>query len=152
MFDSLQRLGLQPTRLLCPWDSPRQEYWSGFPCPPLGGIADSGIKPMSRNSPALAGRFFTTSEKHLKKNTQTHTHTHVCMLLWTCITESFSCTPETNNIVNQLYFNRNKYISLRKSLFCYASPQICIYNLKFKIKLLPVYKLVVVINKNIQMY
>ena len=25
----------------------RQEYWSGLPCPPLGDLADSGIKPMS---------------------------------------------------------------------------------------------------------
>ena len=25
-------------RLLCPWASPRQEYWSGSPCPPPGGV------------------------------------------------------------------------------------------------------------------
>ena len=25
--------GLQPTRLLCPWDFSRQEYWSGVPLP-----------------------------------------------------------------------------------------------------------------------
>ena len=36
-------------------------YWSGFPCPLLGGLLDSGIKPMSLRSPALAGGFFTTS-------------------------------------------------------------------------------------------
>ena len=31
---STQRpLGLQPTRLLHPWDFSRQEYWSGFPLP-----------------------------------------------------------------------------------------------------------------------
>ena len=36
-------------------------YWSGFPCPPLGDLLDSGIKPMSLRSPALAGGFFTTS-------------------------------------------------------------------------------------------
>ena len=33
---------------------PRQEYWSGLPCPP------PGIEPVSLVSPALAGRFFTT--------------------------------------------------------------------------------------------
>ena len=27
--DSLGPHGLWPTRLLCPWDFPRQEYWSG---------------------------------------------------------------------------------------------------------------------------
>ena len=40
---------------------PRQEYWSGLPCPPLGHLPDSGIEPESLQSPALAGGFFTTS-------------------------------------------------------------------------------------------
>ena len=38
----------------------RQEYWSGLPCPPPGGLSDTGIEPVSLMSPALAGRFFTT--------------------------------------------------------------------------------------------
>ena len=33
----------------------RQEYWSGFPCPPPGGLPDTGINPESLRSPALAG-------------------------------------------------------------------------------------------------
>ena len=32
----------------------RQEYWSGLPCPPPGGLPDPGIKPASLTSPALA--------------------------------------------------------------------------------------------------
>ena len=36
----------------------RQEYWSGFPFPPLGDLPDPGIEP---DSPALAAGFFTTS-------------------------------------------------------------------------------------------
>jgi len=40
---------------------PRQEYWSGLPCPPPGDLPDPGTKPMSLASPTLAGRFFTTS-------------------------------------------------------------------------------------------
>ena len=36
----------------------RQEYWSGLPCAPPGGLPDAGIEPLS---PALAGRLFTTS-------------------------------------------------------------------------------------------
>ena len=28
---------------------PRQEYWSGLPCPPLGDLPDPGIKPASLN-------------------------------------------------------------------------------------------------------
>ena len=39
----------------------RQEYWSGLPFPPPGNLPDPGIKPRSLRSPALAGRFFTTS-------------------------------------------------------------------------------------------
>ena len=34
-----------------------QEYWSGFPLPSPGDLPDPGMEP---NSPALAGRFFTT--------------------------------------------------------------------------------------------
>ena len=41
-------------------DCSRQEYWSGWPFPPPGGLPDSGIKPASPAYPALAGRFFTT--------------------------------------------------------------------------------------------
>ena len=39
----------------------RQEHWSGLPFPPPGDLPDPGIEPMSLKSPALAGRFFTTS-------------------------------------------------------------------------------------------
>ena len=40
---------------------PRQEYWSGLPFPPLEHLPNPEIKPTSLVSPALAGRFFTTS-------------------------------------------------------------------------------------------
>ena len=39
----------------------RQEYCSGLPCPPPGDLPNPGIEPASITSPALAGRFFTTS-------------------------------------------------------------------------------------------
>ena len=39
----------------------RQEYWRGLPCPPPGGLPNPGIEPTSLESPALAGRFFTTA-------------------------------------------------------------------------------------------
>ena len=39
----------------------RQEYWSGLPCPPPGDLPDPGTEPRSLMSPALSGRFFTTS-------------------------------------------------------------------------------------------
>ena len=39
---------------------PRQEYWSGLPFPSPGDLPNPGIKPESPESPALAGRSFTT--------------------------------------------------------------------------------------------
>ena len=39
----------------------RQECWSGLPYPSPGDLSDPGIEPVSLTSPALAGRFFTTS-------------------------------------------------------------------------------------------
>ena len=38
----------------------RQEYWSGLPFPIPQDLPDPGIEPMTLESPALAGRFFTT--------------------------------------------------------------------------------------------
>ena len=40
----------------------RQEYWSGLPCPSSGDLPDPGMEEtMFLLSPALAGRFLTTS-------------------------------------------------------------------------------------------
>ena len=39
----------------------RWEYWSGLPLPSPGDLLHPGIKPSSLMSPALAGRFFTTT-------------------------------------------------------------------------------------------
>ena len=39
---------------------PRQEYWSGLPCPPPGDLPNPGIKPASLMSPALADGFPTS--------------------------------------------------------------------------------------------
>ena len=38
----------------------REEYWSGFSCPPPGNLPDLGIRLTSLTSPALAGGFFTS--------------------------------------------------------------------------------------------
>ena len=37
---------------------PRQEYWSGLPCPPSGDVPNPGMEPVSLVSPALAGGLF----------------------------------------------------------------------------------------------
>ena len=56
LSNSLQPHGLQPTRLLSSMGFFRQEYWSGLPFPPEGGLPDA----VTERSPALAGIFFTT--------------------------------------------------------------------------------------------
>ena len=38
----------------------RPEHWGGYPFPSPGDLPNSGIKPTSLASPALAGVFFTT--------------------------------------------------------------------------------------------
>ena len=64
---------------------PRQEYWSGLPFPSAGDLPDSGIKPVSRVSPALqadalpaepSGKsLYIPIYKHIYTHTHTHTHT-----------------------------------------------------------------------------
>ena len=47
MSDSFRPHGLQPARLLCPWNFPRQEYWSGLPFPTPPDLPNAGIEPTS---------------------------------------------------------------------------------------------------------
>ena len=57
---SLQRHGLQPTRLLCPWN-----FWSGLPFPTPRNLCNAEIEPMFLVSLALlAGGFFTTASQN----------------------------------------------------------------------------------------
>ena len=52
---------MEPTRLLCPWDSPGKNTRVGCHFPSPGDLPNPGMEPMSLRSPALAGKFFTTS-------------------------------------------------------------------------------------------
>ena len=54
LFETTWTVVLQPLSMAFS----RQEYWRGLPFPSPGDLPDPGIKAMS---PALAGRFFTTS-------------------------------------------------------------------------------------------
>ena len=64
--DSLRPHGLQPARLLCPWEFSRQEYWNGLPCPSPGDLPDPGTKP---RSPALQAHSFLSQPPGKLKNT-----------------------------------------------------------------------------------
>ena len=74
-----------PIRLLCPWDFPRQEYWSGLPFSPSWDIPDLGIEPVS---PALAGGFFTTEPPG--------------KLLYMCMGDQIKPRQEQNLILQQV--------------------------------------------------
>ena len=72
---------VQPTRLLCPWDFSRQEYWSGLPFLSPGNLPNPGIESRSLASAALAGRFFTTTttwEAHLSNTAITQLYALYC--------------------------------------------------------------------------
>ena len=66
LSESLRPHGLQPARLLCPWEFSRQEYWSGLPCPPPGDLPDPGTKP---RSPASQAHSFLSQPPGKLKNT-----------------------------------------------------------------------------------
>ena len=51
---------MTPWTVACQAALSMQEYWSGLPFPPPGDLRDPGLEPMSPESLALAGRFFTT--------------------------------------------------------------------------------------------
>ena len=62
MFDNLQPYGLYVAcQASLSMGFSVQECWSGLPCPPPRDLPNLRIKPESLMSPALAGRFFTTS-------------------------------------------------------------------------------------------
>ena len=58
---TLQSYGLQPARLLCPWDSPGKNTGVGCPALLQGIFPTQGLNPCLSHLLALAGGFFTTS-------------------------------------------------------------------------------------------
>ena len=60
--DSVRPHRQQPTRLLCPWDSPGKNTGGGCHFLLQGNLPNPGIESESPASLALAGRFFTTEQ------------------------------------------------------------------------------------------
>ena len=52
-------------------ESYRQEYWNGCPLPPPGYLSKRGTEPMSLESSALAGGYFTTAPPVKPRNSET---------------------------------------------------------------------------------
>ena len=81
--DALWPHRLQPTRLLCPWGCPRQEHWSGLPCPPPGDLPNPGIKP---RSPASQADSLPTEPPGKPKNTGVSI---LSLLQWIFVTQEW---------------------------------------------------------------
>ena len=63
---TLRPYGLQPPRLLCPWDSPAKSTGVGLLCPPPGDLPNPGIEPRSPALPTLqAGSFIPSFLQNL---------------------------------------------------------------------------------------
>ena len=69
----------------------RQEYWSGLPYSSPGALPDPGTEPESPVSPALAGRFFFTTEPPGKPHGEvTDNKNFVVCLLRSCLGSGLS--------------------------------------------------------------
>ena len=73
----------------------RQEYWSGLPCPPPGGLPDSGIEP---HLFCISRRFFTTSAPWEARKATDFSVTNSFFLLCPLSQDSFF--PQENNPIN----------------------------------------------------
>ena len=96
--------GLQPSRLLCPWDSPGKG--TGVGCRfLLWDLPGPGVEPASLASLALAGGFFTTSA--------------ACELLWNgCLALLHSHLLSTRQISQELVHVRHADCLQTISLSC----------------------------------
>ena len=70
---------------------PRQEYWSGVPCPPPGDLSDPGSEP---GSPPLPGGFFTTSATWEAPLQPTHVLEEE--LLWRRVSRTYLQSPPSS--------------------------------------------------------
>ena len=91
----------------------RQEYWSELSWPPPGDLPDSGTEPASLMSPALAGRFFTTSA--------TWEAPHIwyyILVIWNFNQKIWTKNSlYWKNLHFKMYFNNTSFYERKKCLF-----------------------------------
>ena len=133
-MDSTNDMGAQPAQLLsdsaAPWivacqaplsmEFSRQEYWSGLPWPPPGDLPNPGIEPSSLVSPALPGRFFTTSAPWEALMNDVHVCVRMCRCVCALIHVQLFATPWTiaRQAPMSMGFLRHEY----QSEFLFPSP------------------------------
>ena len=84
---TLRPHGLQPARLLCPWDSGKNTG-NGLPFPSPRDRPNSGVKPVA---PALVGRFFTIC------TTWEAMSSHTTILISLLFMRNFKMVPHVNS-------------------------------------------------------
>ena len=95
---------MDPTRLLCSRDFPRQEYWTGLPLPPPGDLPNPGIKPrpLALQADSLPseppGKYLL---QFFRCNLHSKIHFLGCLNFDTC-SGCVTTTTETQNISNML--------------------------------------------------
>ena len=94
--DSLNHIDCSPPGFSVHEDSPRQEYWSGFPCPAPGDLPNPRIKPRSPALQADSLPFFTLSHQG---------SSIICSTLLLCL-QSFPASESFP--VSQLYTSGGK--------------------------------------------
>ena len=72
-----------PTRVLCPWNSPGKNYWSGWPFPSAGDLPNPGIQP---GSPALYADYCLSHQGSPGREGEFGQMQSSCLvlLMWTC--------------------------------------------------------------------
>ena len=92
----------------------KQDYWSGLPFPSPGDLPDPEMEPAPLASPALAGRFCTTSATWEANITWLHSPS-----ISSVIPFSFQCSsPNNSNIpTNQSLHEK----AMEKNKFCLCS-------------------------------
>ena len=125
---------------------PRRTYRGGLPFPPSGHLSDPGIKPVSRASPVLAGRIFTTDQPaglypvdtssilptpNHDTHIHTHTHAHECLRTLQSVAES-KVTPigiHTSSFLSCYLssISLEQCVSSSVSVFRHAYPYLKVY-------------------------
>ena len=87
---------------------PRQEYWSGLPCPPPGDLPNLGIKTTSLTSAALAGGFFTTESSgkpYSSGSVQSLSHVRLIVTPWTAACQASLSITNSRSLLKLMSIN-----------------------------------------------
>ena len=94
---------------------PRQECWSGLPCPPPGDLPDPGIKP---KSPALQADSLPLSHLGNPQWCIAHRKFSVCLVIQSCPTfcNPMDCSPQ-GSYIHEYFSGKNTGVGCHAKIF-----------------------------------